>query len=224
MEFPAPADFVYRPLDYAWEIHENYLRRFATGRRRALFLGMNPGPDGMGQTGVPFGDVVAVREWMGLRGDIRIPSTIHPARPVLGLNATRREPSGRRLWGLFEHRFGTADAFFTSHFVHNYCPLLFFKNTAAGLNITPEQLPAAVMRPVETACDEALRRLVAYLNPEYIVAVGKYATRRSREALGPAGPTLVELPHPSPANPAANRDWAGAATRVLVESGVWPRE
>ena len=45
----------YNPLTYAWDTFEQYLRKYAGGRKRVLFLGMNPGPWGMTQTGVPFG-------------------------------------------------------------------------------------------------------------------------------------------------------------------------
>lgn len=218
---PSPADFVYHPTDYARSIHESYLNRYAVGPKRTLFLGMNPGPDGMGQTGVPFGDVVAVRDWMGLRGEVGAPERPHPKRPVAGLEWTKREPSGRRLWELFQSRYGSAEAFFQTHLVWNYCPLLFFENTAAGRNVTPEQLPAAAMRPVEVACDEALRALVAVLQPEFVVGVGRYAHTRAGLALSGSQVRRVLLPHPSPANPGANGDWAGRAERLLVDAGVW---
>ena len=32
--------------------------------KRVVFLGMNPGPFGMAQVGVPFGEVAAVRDWL----------------------------------------------------------------------------------------------------------------------------------------------------------------
>lgn len=221
LTFPTPADVVYRPTEYARPIHEAYLETYGAGRKRVLFLGMNPGPDGMGQTGVPFGDVVAVRDWMGLRGEVTPPGSTHPRRPVLGLAATRREPSGARLWGFFEKRFGTPGAFFADAMVWNYCPLLFFENTAAGRNVTPEQLPVAVMRPVEVACDEALRALVAVWRPEWVVGVGRYAEARAKAALAGVDVRITRLEHPSPANPGANGDWAGRAEAALVAAGVW---
>ncbi|MCL1859942.1 MAG: single-stranded DNA-binding protein, partial [Proteobacteria bacterium] len=61
MRFAPPVTHVYNPLDYAWNVHERYLRRYGDGRKRVVFLGMNPGPFGMAQTGVPFGEVAAVR-------------------------------------------------------------------------------------------------------------------------------------------------------------------
>lgn len=43
---------VYNPTEYATSLHCQYLERFLTGQKRILFLGMNPGPWGMCQTGV----------------------------------------------------------------------------------------------------------------------------------------------------------------------------
>ena len=125
LEFRPPITHIYNPLDYAWESHAAYLERHAAGPKRVLFLGMNPGPFGMMQTGVPFGEIAAVRDWIGLQADIRPPKHQHPARPIEGFHCQRSEVSGRRLWGLFADEFGDAAAFFESHFVANYCPLAF---------------------------------------------------------------------------------------------------
>src|SRR4051812_29858374 len=100
LKFSAPVTHVYNPLDYAWLAHEQYVKRFATAPKRIVFLGMNPGPFGMAQTGVPFGEIKAVRDWMGLRVEVRRPALEHPKRPVLGFDCPRCEVSGQRLWGL----------------------------------------------------------------------------------------------------------------------------
>jgi single-strand selective monofunctional uracil DNA glycosylase len=229
LRFGPPVAYVYNPLDYAWAAHGLYLEKHAQGRKRVVFLGMNPGPFGMVQTGVPFGEVAAVRDWIGVSAEIRAPHRVHPKRPVEGFASRRSEVSGRRLWGLFADRFGTAEAFFEDHFVANYCPLAFVD--AEGRNLTPDKLPAAETQRLFTACDEHLRRVVAALEPEWIVGIGDFAEKRAR-ALGwgdgnkPGGqqpqPRCGRILHPSPASPAANRDWAGLATRQLVELGVWP--
>ena len=57
---------------------------------------MNPGPWGMVQTGVPFGEVSLVREWLGIDATIRRPKVLHPDRPVEGFLCQRREVSGSR--------------------------------------------------------------------------------------------------------------------------------
>ena len=38
----------------------------------------NPGPYGMAQTGVPFGEIPAVRDWMGISGLVGKPDPEHP--------------------------------------------------------------------------------------------------------------------------------------------------
>ncbi|TRZ11604.1 hypothetical protein HGM15179_015511 [Zosterops borbonicus] len=50
-----PVAVVYAPLEYAWEPHQSFVRRYLRGPRPVLFLGMNPGPFGMAQTGVGTG-------------------------------------------------------------------------------------------------------------------------------------------------------------------------
>jgi single-strand selective monofunctional uracil DNA glycosylase len=219
IRFGAPVAHVYNPLDYAWPAHRAYVERFAAARRRVLFLGMNPGPFGMMQTGVPFGEVAAVRGWMGIEAKVSRPPNTHPKRPVEGFDCPRSEVSGRRLWGLFASRFGQANAFFADHFVANYCPLAFLDE--GGRNLTPDKFPGSATDRLFAACDDHLRVLVTALAPEWIIGVGDFARKRAELALGPAAPRLGKILHPSPASPAANRDWAGAATRQLIELGVW---
>jgi single-strand selective monofunctional uracil DNA glycosylase len=219
--FGPPADRVYRPLDYAWAPHREYLERFGAGRHRVLFLGMNPGPWGMAQTGVPFGEVAAVRDWMKIGGEISRPADEHPKRPVEGFACKRSEVSGRRLWGLFAERFGTPERFFRDHYVSNYCPLVWMKES--GANLTPDKLPAGEMAEVERACREHLDGVIECLEPEFLVGIGVYAETKLREAAERCGGRfrLGRVLHPSPASPAANRGWAPAATRQLEELGVW---
>ena len=219
LKFPAPVEWVYNPLDYAWAAHELYLLKFAKASRRVVFLGMNPGPFGMMQTGVPFGEVAAVRDWMGIEVPITHPKRAHPKRPVEGFGCPRSEVSGRRLWGLFAERFGSAGKFFEEHFVANYCPLAFLDE--GGRNVTPDKFPASSGARLLAACDEHLRAVAAALEPEWVIGVGDFAEKRARAALGEASVRFGRILHPSPASPAANRGWSGAATRQLLELGVW---
>ncbi|MDR0234429.1 MAG: single-stranded DNA-binding protein [Zoogloeaceae bacterium] len=221
MRFAPPVTHVYNPLTYAWTIHERYLQRYGEGKKRVVFLGMNPGPFGMAQIGVPFGEISLARDWLGLEGKVEITRHVNPKRPVEGFACSRSEVSGRRLWGLFKERFGAAEAFFARHFVANYCPLAFF---AGGRNLTPDKLPLAEQSPLLAACDAHLRALVAALEPEWVIGVGAWAEARARAALDEAGINgcrIARILHPSPASPAANRGWAEAATRQLVELGIW---
>lgn len=214
---------VCNPLVYAKAPHTLYLERFGTDAipRRVFMMGMNPGPWGMAQTGVPFGEVAAVRDWMGIEAPVKRPKSEHPKRPVTGFACERSEVSGRRLWGLFAERFGSPEAFFAEHFVHNYCPLVFMAES--GRNVTPDKLSAAERAPLQAACDKALVEVLEFLCPEIVVAVGTYAEKRLRGVLDGAGvePRVVRILHPSPASPAANRDWAGKVTGQLEDAGVW---
>jgi len=223
LKFGRPVVHVYNPLEYAWAAHALYLRRFASGPKRVLFLGMNPGPYGMMQTGIPFGEVASVRDWLELTAPIDAPARTHPKRPIAGFACSRSEVSGRRLWGLFRERFRTADRFFAGHFVANYCPLAFLEE--GGRNLTPDRLPPAETAKLFAACDAHLRTLAGALKPEWVIGIGDFAEKRARVVLGSGGDgrgfQFGKVLHPSPASPAANRDWAGAATRQLRELGVW---
>jgi len=218
LEFGAPVACVYQPLVHARAPHREYLRRFGTGRKRVLLLGMNPGPFGMVQTGVPFGEVAAVRDWLGIEAPVQAPARQHPRRPVHGFACQRSEVSGRRLWGLLRARFGTPERLFADWFVHNYCPLAFVD--AGGRNLTPDQLPAKMREPLFAACDEYLRAVVATLCPELIVGVGTFAEARAQAALGGDGPRIGRILHPSPASPAANRGWEETVCRELAALDV----
>lgn len=214
--FGPPVTHVYNPLEYAWAPHEAYLRRFGAGRKRVLFLGMNPGPFGMAQTGIPFGEVAAVRNWIGIEAAVGRPVPEHVKRPVEGFGCRRSEVSGRRLWGWARDTFGTADAFFAGHFVVNYCPLIFLEES--GRNRTPEKIPASEIAPVEAACQEHLSEVIDLLDPEWLVGVGGFAEARLQRVAD--GRRVTRIPHPSPANPAANRNWAAAATGALRKAGI----
>lgn len=222
LRFAAPVHRVYNPLLYARRPHLEYLRRYAASRKRVVFLGMNPGPWGMAQTGVPFGEVGRVREWLGIEAPVERPEPEHPRRPVEGFGCARSEVSGERLWGAIAASFGTPEAFFAEHFVANYCPLVFMEE--GGRNRTPDKLPAAERAALFAACDRHLRDLVRLLEPEWLVGVGSFAEGRAREALQrPGGPRIGRVLHPSPANPRANRGWAAEARRELRALGVCTR-
>ena len=220
LRFSDPVTHVYNPLDYAWAAQDQYLRKFGSTRKKIVLLGMNPGPWGMAQTGVPFGEIALVRDWMGISAPVNKPANEHPKRPIVGFACDKSEVSGRRLWGLFSQRFGAAEAFFQDHFVANYCPLVFM--LASGANYTPDKLPAAEMAPVEAACDAHLRAVVEALQPEWLIGVGGFAEAQAlKQQPHFPGLKVGRILHPSPASPAANRDWAGEATKQLVKLGVW---
>ena len=219
LKFGEPVTHVYNPLEYAWRAHELYLRRYGNSRKRVIFLGMNPGPFGMAQTGIPFGQISAVRDWLGITAKIDRPCKENPKRPVLGFDCHRSEISGERLWGLFAKRFGTALEFLREHIVMNYCPLAFVEES--GRNRTPDKLPPSERKKLFAACDDHLREVVRILEPEWLIGVGDFATKRAREALSDSAPGIGQILHPSPACPASNDNWGGKVTAQLRALGVW---
>jgi len=225
LQFNEPISNVYNPLIYAWPSHVIYLRRYGNTRKRVLFLGMNPGPFGMAQTGIPFGEISAVRGWLGIQATIGRPFAEHPKRPVMGFNCARTEISGQRLWGLFAKRFGSAEKFFEEHIVMNYCPLAFVEKS--GRNRTPDKLPPKERTQLFAVCDKHLREILRILKPEWLIGVGDFAAKRAREVIAGTpkhpsdSPHIGQILHPSPACPASNNDWAGIATKQLRKLGVW---
>lgn len=207
------------PLDYAWEPHLAYLERFGGLGARALWLGMNPGPWGMAQTGVPFGAVPRVRDFLGIERPVRTPYLMHPKRPIEGFATQRVEVSGDRLWGLVEAMCGTPERFFADHLVLNHCPLVW--QTETGRNVTPDKLPAAERTAVLAPCDAALVQTLELLRPEIVIGVGVWAEKRARAAVEVCNqPIRVgRILHPSPASPAANRGWAEVVVRQLEALG-----
>jgi single-strand selective monofunctional uracil DNA glycosylase len=218
LSFAPPVTHVYNPLRYAAPAYREYLRRYAATPKRVIFLGMNPGPWGMAQTGVPFGEVAAVRDWLGISAAIGRPEREHPKRLVEGYACTRSEVSGARLWSAFAERHGTPERFFRERFVANYCPLLFLEES--GRNRTPDRLPAEERRALFAACDDHLRALCGALSPEWVIGVGAFAAGRAEEALAGTGVEVGTILHPSPASPAANRGWAEQAGAQLERYGL----
>ncbi len=218
LSFSGPVAYVYRPLDYARLPHERYLDRWGRGTRQLLFVGMNPGPFGMMQTGVPFGEVAAARDWLGVEAAVEPPPADrqHPRRPIEGFACRRSEVSGARLWGWARERFGTPERFFARAFVWNWCPLGFL--SATGSNLTPEKLAADERRRLESICDAALVEVVEALGDPRLVGIGAFAEAALRRAL--PGREVVRVLHPSPASPLANRGWAGQVDAALAEAGI----
>ena len=217
LAFGAPVAHVYRPLEYAWPVVKGYIETYGATTKEAVFVGMNPGPFGMAQTGVPFGEVAAVRDWMKLDGEIASPADTHPKRPVLGFACTRSEVSGKRLWGAFSQRFPNPGDFFARAFVVNYCPLLFLDG--GGANLTPDKIRGAERAALEDACDEHLRITIDALAPRHAIGVGQYATQRLARVVGDRV-RVATMPHPSPASPQANRGWDKLARAALSDAGL----
>lgn len=218
LTFSPPTAYVYNPLVYARKPHMLYLNRYGRVPKEVVFVGMNPGPWGMAQTGVPFGEVAMVGKWLGIEGEVGKPPREHSKKTVEGFSCRRSEVSGRRFWGLFRTRFGDPDRFFARFFVLNYCPLLFLD--AEGRNLTPDKLRPAERERLLAVCDLALRRSISCLQPVRVIGVGNFASQRAEKALAGLGIPVGTILHPSPANPAANRNWEETVLCQMKELGV----
>jgi single-strand selective monofunctional uracil DNA glycosylase len=174
----------------------------------------------MAQTGVPFGDVALVRDFLGVHGVVGRPQVEHPKRKIMGFECARSEVSGARLWGYVRARFGSPERFFRDFFVVNYCPLAFMESS--GQNRTPDKLPKSEQRPLFEACDRALVQIVELLEPSFMIGVGAFAEGRARAALPHFDGKIAAISHPSPASPRANRGWAELAETELRAHGLSP--
>jgi single-strand selective monofunctional uracil DNA glycosylase len=214
LRFKEPVAYVYNPLEYARESYDTYLNRFGKAPKEVVFLGMNPGPWGMAQTGVPFGEINLVRSWLGIEKPVGKPDREHPKRPIEGFACQKSEVSGRRVWEWAKGRFGSPDLFFDRFFVLNYCPLVFMEE--GGRNRTPDKLPKSEKKCLFELCDDFLRQMVLHLNPTYVIGVGVFAEKRAFEALRGFDLTIGRITHPSPANPQANRGWSERVEKELA--------
>ena len=212
-------DAVYNPLAYAWEPHRAYLELASGGGAKTLLLGMNPGPHGMGQMGIPFAATSVVRDLLKITNlDVGQPRTPHPKRPISGLDWPKEEVSGTRLWGLLANEYGSAESIFKSVFLLNHCPLMLFSGERAT-NITPDRITGPTTKALLERCDEHLREVVDIMQIERVIGVGKYSEKRALNALSGIDISVTTCWHPSPASPLANRnkgeDWKKNVRNVL---------
>jgi single-strand selective monofunctional uracil DNA glycosylase len=218
LKFGPPVTHVYNPLEYARGAYEVYLRRYGSWPKEVVLVGMNPGPWGMAQTGIPFGEINAVKDWLGIETSIGKPKKIHAKRPVYGFQCARSEVSGKRLWGWAKKMFDTPENFFSRFFVTNYCPLMFIEEE--GRNRTPNNIRIAERKPLLSVCDQALRETILHVKPRYVVGIGEFAAGRAKAALPDLDIIIGRITHPSPANPKANKGWETLIMRELLQLGI----
>lgn len=218
LTFAEPVTHVYNPLRYAWAPHAMYLDKYGGTPKEVFLMGMNPGPFGMAQTGVPFGEVAWVRDWLHIKAVVKTPLNEHPKRPVTGFDCHRREVSGARLWGWAKEQFGTPNRFFNRFFVYNYCPLAFMEES--GRNRTPDKLLPHERQELFALCDAALAQVVEALNVPHLIGIGGFARKRLELALPDFEGRIGQMLHPSPASPLANAGWAKQASLDLLAEGI----
>jgi single-strand selective monofunctional uracil DNA glycosylase len=217
LQFRPPVAYIYNPLEYAFKANESYVRKYCRGPKKLFFVGMNPGPFGMVQTGVPFGEIKCVRDWLKIEEEIGKPEKECPQRPVLGFACTRSEVSGDRFWNLLKKLCGTPDAFFKNSFVYNYCPLALLKSD--GGNLTPRDIKDTKL--LEEICDKYYFKIIQLLQPEIIVGIGEYAEKRSLATLKGKGCAIkvIRLPHPSPRS-LNNHNWPEKAETFFQKNDL----
>uniref|UniRef100_A0A1A9WNN6 Uracil-DNA glycosylase-like domain-containing protein n=1 Tax=Glossina brevipalpis TaxID=37001 RepID=A0A1A9WNN6_9MUSC len=217
---PAPIQYIYNPVEYAKDVHCEYLKKYLNGCKKVLFVGMNPGANGMGQTGVPFGNITSVRDMMQLSGLVDQPDEIHPKRPVNGLQHTTEEPSGKRLWPLLEKLAdGSLDNFFKQCFVYNFCPLIYYDKH--GKNITPNELKGAYRQEILNVCLETLESLIRLLDCEIVVAIGDYVFQCLKKSEYCQSKRIMKLAHPSP-RAVGNQNWPEKAEKWFHNENLLP--
>jgi len=218
LRFGPPVTHVYNPLEYARGAYDAYLRKYGGKPKEIVLIGMNPGPWGMAQTGIPFGEITVAGDWLDIHAPIGKPVKIHPKRPVDGFHCKRSEVSGKRLWGWAKKKFVTPAKFFVRFFVANYCPLMFIEKS--GRNRTPNNICSSERKPLLSICDQTLRDTVIYFNPRYVVGIGEFATSRAKIALADLDVIVCRITHPSPANPKANKGWEPLIGKELLQLGI----
>ncbi|MGD6730174.1 MAG: uracil-DNA glycosylase family protein [Pleomorphochaeta sp.] len=208
--------YIYNPLNYASLMFEAYIKEYVTSPTKYLFLGMNPGPFGMAQTGIPFGEVNAVKNYLKLDYPISSPGDEHPNRKVEGLNIKRSEISGLRLWDLIETHFKDPKDMRGKIYIANYCPLLFLSPVKTAKNITPDKLSKETRALLYETCDKYLFDTIDLLKCEKLIGIGKFAQQKLKNDKIP----YYSILHPSPASPLANKGWKEKTEQKLIEIGV----
>ena len=212
--------FVYNPLDYAWKPHEYYLNTYGNLGAKKIIMGMNPG-HGMGNTGIPFGCPLKVKSYLNIT-DLKVkkPKIMHPKRKIFGLECKKPEISGKRMWSLIEEIYGPPNIAFKDIFIINHFPLWMFNES--GQNITPNKLNYRELKNIFKICNNYLIDLINILNIKEIICVGKYAHNVAKKVINEAKMIEIkikEIPHPSPANPIANKEkgeyWKRKAKNII---------
>ncbi|KAK0182484.1 hypothetical protein PV327_000623 [Microctonus hyperodae] len=214
IKFGPPVEYVYSPIEYALSVHLNFLNKYCCGTKNILFLGMNPGPWGMSQTGIPFGEINSVVNWLKLSGFIGKPQKEQNDRKITGFNCKRSEISGRRFWNFFKSICGNPENFFKYSFIRNYCPVALMD--ASGRNITPAELKGPEQKRLRDVCDKALVTIIKLLKVEKIIGIGRFAEQRAKNVIKISGLSTKTLwmPHPSPRS-TDNKNWNDKASKVL---------
>ncbi|XP_022920876.2 single-strand selective monofunctional uracil DNA glycosylase-like [Onthophagus taurus] len=217
LTFSSPAHYIYNPLEYAWKPHSTFVKTYCKGTKDVLFLRINPGPWGMCQTGIPFGEVNISKEWLKMNGEVEKPKNECPKKQIKGFECHRSEQSGKRFYGFFKNLCRTPEVFFKNAFVYNFCPLSFMEKEEEGkrcANITPDKLKGQIKKDLENICGKTLVNILKLLDVKIIVAVGRYTEKQAVKIIQESQLDIevIYMRHPSRM---AGRNWSKTAQNVL---------
>jgi single-strand selective monofunctional uracil DNA glycosylase len=212
------------PSRYGERWHAPFRRLYPPRARPLLVFGLNPGPYGMAQTGIPFTDLKRLAQ-----GLPRLAAELARSGERLSLPGLAPSSLQPFLTRTFEsssvrvHRFlrlahGSAERAFREVVFVNPCPLLFI-DRALGENRTPADLPRALRAGVDEARVEVVSVAVARLRARGAIVLGRDAAAALsvplRARLGERA--VVEWEHPARAVPDI---WARGLLAALRRRGL----
>jgi len=194
LTFSLPVKYVYNPLSYSFLTYLQYLNRINFNDVN-IYIGINPGPYGMSQTGIPFGDYYFVKNFLNIKKEklLNLPLT-HHKKPIYGFDINKREASGKRLWAFFQDIYKDQEIFFKNNIILNYCPLCFLNEE--GNNITPDKLIKEERNILYKICDDYLNKSINLFKFKSVIGIGNFAYNRAKIL----GYNALKIGHPSPLN------------------------
>ncbi len=205
---------IWNPGLYGETWHARFRRLYRPGQHPLVVFGLNPGPYGMAQTGIPFTDIRRLvsalpdlaAELRGRGERVEPPGLAPPGlRPYLSRSF---ESSAVRVYRFLKKGWGGAERGWTEVVVANPCTLLFI-DPAEGKNRTPADLARAAR--LRGSGRDQVRELVE--------SFGRIRIRcavESIEALSPRGAILLGKDVQAALGPALRR--------ILGEARVIPWE
>ncbi|XP_073819638.1 uncharacterized protein isoform X2 [Musca autumnalis] len=212
---------IYNPLDYdAAKIHKDYLKRYLKGPKRVLFVTMNPASHGELQTGIPFGHMPTIREYMKLKSTIIDSPVPHPSED----EEQERENNSIYFWQMIREIFYSQNfflsKFFQQRFVHSFCPLAFIDGEKQF--VTLENLPDKTYRKeVTKACVHILEKQLKLLQPDMVIVMGGYVHGNMQRSKYCKTKLLPQIPNPWSMSQSMDT-WKKNLKEFIMQHNVFP--
>jgi len=208
---------VWNPALYALDIYQEYLTKFPPEPGAILALGLNPGPYGMAQTGIPFTDCRTASGALGMEMTIPGKAPDDLISRLKKANGKWRGTYERSSLGMYRFlilAWGDIKTAYRNWFVGNPCPLLFLD--PERWNVTPADPRLRRMKEVGELRQRAVIGFSEILNPRGIVCFGKDVAKAVGEvAIRQVGPDrVVFYEHPARAVP---EKWAAGLLQELTQ-------